>query len=248
VSPADLESLLVVAFGFAVGGFLKGATGAGAPLLAVPLLSLYFDVRFAVVIFSIPNLVPNLWQAWTYRRTALPRPFLLRFAFAGMLGAGIGTWILATVPPEKLMLSVAAAVALYIAFKLARPNWRLDYAHGLRLAVPVGTLAGILQGASGVSAPVSLTFLNSLGLERSQFVPTVSMFFVGLGVVQIPMLIGYGMLTPRLALWSAAALVPLIAAMPLGAKIGRHVSREVFDRIILALLAALAIKLVVEAI
>lgn len=248
MSDGSLESLLVVAFGFAVGGLLKGATGAGAPLLAVPLLSLYFDVRFAVIIFSIPNLVPNLWQAWTYRKTALPRPFLLRFAVAGMLGAGIGTWILATAPSEKLMLGVAAAVTLYIAFRLARPHWRLDYAHGLRLAAPVGTLAGMLQAASGLSAPISLTFLNSLGLDRATFVPTVSTFFVGLGLVQIPMLIAYGMLTPTLALWSASALVPLIATMPLGAMIGRRVSRAVFDRIILALLAVLAIKLVLDAI
>jgi uncharacterized membrane protein YfcA len=241
------ETIAVIALGFAAGGVLKGATGVGAPILAVPLLSIYFDVRFAIVIFSIPNILPNIWQVWAFRRTILPRAFVTAFTLAGMLGAACGTWILANAPTDLLPLGVAGAVILDVGFRLARPHWILPYPRALRLSGPVGFVAGILQTASGLSAPASVTFLSAMKLDRAAFIPTISAFFVGLGVVQIPMLIGYGFLTPDRALLSAAALIPLTAAMPLGARLVRHLPKEVFDRVILGVLVILATKLVFEA-
>ena len=35
----DSQTLLIVGLAFALGGILKGATGAGAPLVAVPLMT-----------------------------------------------------------------------------------------------------------------------------------------------------------------------------------------------------------------
>jgi uncharacterized membrane protein YfcA len=243
-----IEIIVVIALGFAAGGVLKGATGVGAPILAVPLLSIFFDVRFAIVIFSIPNLLPNIWQAWAYRRTALPPRFTVTFALSGMAGGACGTWILAHASTDVLPLGVAGAVLLYIAFRLTLPHWVLAYAQALKLAATVGFVAGVLQTASGLSAPASVTFLNAMKLDRATFIPTISMFFLGLGLVQIPMLIGYGFLTWERALLSTVALIPLTAAMPLGARLVRHVSKEVFDRVILTILAVLAAKLVFEAI
>ncbi|WP_127103825.1 sulfite exporter TauE/SafE family protein [Pararhodobacter zhoushanensis] len=242
-----IETITVIAIGFALGGILKGATGVGAPIIAVPLLAIYFDVRFAIVIFSIPNILPNIWQAWAYRKTLLPLRFVVPFTLAGMVGAACGTWVLANAPTDLLPLGVAGAVLLYIGFRLLRPHWVLPYPKAVKLAPPVGFIAGMLQTASGLSAPASVTFLSAMKLDRAAFIPTVSAFFIGLGVVQIPMLIGYGFLTPERALLSAAALIPLTAAMPLGARLVRHLPKEVFDRVILGLLAILAIKLLVTA-
>ena len=50
------------------GGILKGATGAGAPIIAVLDLAILFDVPTAMPIFSLPNLFANISQAWTFRR------------------------------------------------------------------------------------------------------------------------------------------------------------------------------------
>ena len=41
--------------GIAAGGFLKGATGAGAPVVGVPVLAIVFGVPMAVAIFSVLN-------------------------------------------------------------------------------------------------------------------------------------------------------------------------------------------------
>jgi len=84
-------------------------------------------------------------------------------------------------------------------------------------------------------------------LERAQFIATIAVFFVAMSVVQIPTLAGLGILTPHLALMSLGAMVPLFAGMPVGAWLARHVSKEAFDRVILALLAIIALKLLYDA-
>jgi uncharacterized membrane protein YfcA len=54
------ENLALIALALALGGILKGATGAGAPHLAVPVLVVLRDVQFAVAVFVMPNIIPYL--------------------------------------------------------------------------------------------------------------------------------------------------------------------------------------------
>lgn len=230
------------------GGILKGATGAGAPIIAVPVMAILVNVPFAIAILSMPNLVSNVWQGWQHRKHHLDRRFTATFALAGALGAGVGTFMLANLPHEALLIFVALAVFAYIGFRLAKPHWVLSFAAAKKLALPVGAVAGILQGAAGVSAPVSITFLNALRTERVAFVATISAFFAAMAVVQIPLLTHYGFLTWERFFWSCGALVPLLAGMPIGAALARRLSKDVFDRVILILLAIVALRLLFEAV
>lgn len=243
----DWSGILFGALGLALGGILKGATGAGAPILAVPILAMLYDVPLAVAIFTLPNLMSNTWQGWRFRAHQASSGLTWTFALAGAAGAGVGSAMLVGLPSDFLLLGVAGAVFLYIGFRLARPHWALDLGLATRLAAPAGFVGGMLQGAVGVSAPVSITFLNATRMARESFIATISIFFVAMSLVQIPLLSAWGVLTPQRAVLSAAAILPLIAAMPLGAWLARHISRETFDRLILAILALVALRLVISA-
>ena len=241
------EGLIYIALGFALGGILKGATGAGAPILAIPLMAIFYNVPFAVAVFVVPTLAANLWQVWKYRAQILPAEFSLRFSGLGAIGAGLGTLALASFSSEFLKLVVAGAVIIYVSFRILNPGWKLSYERGLALSAPVAGIAGILQGASGVSAPVSITFLNAMRLQRETFMPTISAFFLVTAVVQAPLLYQFGFLTWERFWLSCAATVVLLVFMPLGAVLAKRISREVFDRIILTLLTLLACRLIYEA-
>jgi len=235
--------ILYIAVGFAVGGILKGATGAGAPIVAIPIISIYFNVPVAVAVFIVPSLVSNTLQVWTHRKARIGADFLWRFVVAGVAGAAVGTWILAKVHTEALKLALAVAVVIFIVFRLLRPEWKLATAAAKRVASPVGLVAGVLQGMSGISAPVSITFLNAMHLTRPSFISTISIFFLSMLLVQIPMLTAYGFLTGERLLTGCAATVVLLGFMPLGAFLARRVSPAAFNRVILVLLGMLALRL-----
>jgi len=242
-----LADLLLAIFAIALGGTLKGATGAGAPVVAVPVLAILFSVELAVVIFVVPNLLTNIWQGWQYRAYRLPVRFTWVYAVGGGLGAVFGSYLLAMVAPKALLLSVAGVVIAYIAFRLARPGWALKQARAFAIVWPAGIAAGVLQGATGVSAPISVTFLNAMQLPRVVFIATISVFFAVMSLVQIPALIWLGLLDVTRLWLGLAAVVPLLLFMPVGNFLAQHVSRQVFDRVILILLALIATRLIWQA-
>jgi uncharacterized membrane protein YfcA len=240
----DPYGLAVATVAFLMGGILKGAVGAGSPVVAVPILSMLYGVPFAVSVFVLPNLISNLWQGWQYRKHLVSPKFVVVFACAGATGAGVGSVLLSALPADFLMRIVAFIVLGYVAFRLTRPAWSLSDIHANRLVALAGFIGGVLQGAGGISAPVSVTFLNALKMERSAFIATISIFFVAMSVVQIPTLIGFGILTPNRLLFSVFALIPLLGGMPIGAWIARRVQPEVFNKLVLALLLVVALKLI----
>jgi len=238
----------IAALALAAGGILKGGIGAGAPLLAVPLLAILYNVPVAVAIFAMPNLFSNAWQAWQYRAHIVSHKMGWRLSLGGALGALVGSVLLAKLPSDALLAGLGGVVFLYIAMRLARPDWGLSRAQGERYSALAGVSAGIMQGAGGISAPVSITFLHAMRLERLEFIATISVFFAAMALTQIPALVWFDILTVKLTLWSCLAAVPLFGAMPLGAWLGNRINRAVFDKVILWLLAAIAVKLFYDAI
>lgn len=239
---------LLAAAGIAAGGFLKGATGAGAPVIGVPILAIVFDVPKAVAIFSVINLLSNIWQSWAYRKDVTDRRFVWWFAAAGGAGAAAGTVLLATLPTEVLMASLAGVVGAYIVLRLSRPDWKLSWDTARRIGPAVGFAGGMMQGAGGISAPVSVTFLNAMRLSRSEFIGTISVFFLAMSVFQVPVLAGFGILTWERVGLAIVALIPMFVGVPIGAWAARHLSKESFDKAILVLLAVIALKLLRDAV
>jgi len=58
----DTITIIAILIAFALGGILKGATGAGAPIVTIPVIAAFYDVRVAVIIMVIPNLLTNIGQ------------------------------------------------------------------------------------------------------------------------------------------------------------------------------------------
>ncbi len=241
-----IETVVLVAIGFLLGGIIKGATGVGAPLIAVPLLTMFYDVQTAVILFAVPNCLPNIWQCWRYRKHRLEKSFISRLAIAGGTGTLIGTILLIQLPATFLKLVLSFTVYGYVIFRWLNPGWRLDMQVAQKLVIPVAAVAGTLQGASGISAPVSVSFISALKLARPQFISTISIYFLATSIVQIPTLFAFGLMTPGFLLISSAAVIPLVAGMPIGSLLARKLSREHFDRVILFILFVVATRLLID--
>jgi uncharacterized membrane protein YfcA len=240
----DSITIIAILIAFALGGILKGATGAGAPIITIPVIAAFYDVRVAVIIMVIPNLLTNIGQLYQFRKTILPSFFTVSFALGGGIGAFIGTILLANLSIKILTLSVAFIVLVYIFLKLIVPSWKLIYKKATKLVFIMGAAGGVLQGTAGLSAPISITFLNAMKLERNQFIPTISVYFGVMSIFQMPTLYYYDFLNFEIIIASLISTIVLLCFMPIGSWIAKSVSKENFDKITLILLAFIAIRII----
>ena len=241
---SDPLIIIAVLVAFALGGILKGATGAGAPIITIPVIAAFYDVRIAVIIMVVPNLLTNIGQLYQFRKTILPKFFKLSFALGGGIGAFLGTILLVNLSIKILTLSVAFIVIIYILLKLIVPSWKLTYKKAEKLVFLMGTGGGVLQGTAGLSAPISITFLNSMKLERNQFIPTISVYFGVMSIFQMPTLYYYDFLNLEIIIVSFISTLVLLLFMPFGSWIAKSVSKESFDKITLILLGFIAFRII----
>ncbi len=240
----DLITIIAIFTAFALGGILKGATGAGAPIITIPVIAAFYDVRIAVIIMVIPNLLTNIGQLYQFRKTILPSFFTVSFALGGGIGAFLGTILLVSLPIKILTLSVAIIVIIYILLKIAVPSWKLVYGKAKKLVFIMGAGGGILQGSAGLSAPISITFLNAMKLERNQFIPTISVYFGVMSIFQMPTLYYYDFLNIEIIIVSVMSTIVLMCFMPLGSWIAQSISKETFDKVTLILLGFIALRII----
>jgi uncharacterized membrane protein YfcA len=240
------QVLVVVLASFA-GALVKGVTGLGYPVIAVPLISIAIGVEDAVILIALPNLAANSWLWWESRDARAQTRDLNVLVGFGILGAVAGTLALDRLPEEPLLLLLAATVLIFVVRILRHPDLRLSSATARRWSPAVGSVVGVLQGAIGVSGPVVATWIAGYRLAPRAYVRSVTFIFGVTGLTQIVVLASQGAFTvdrlPGMA-WAAAAVV---VATPIGIGLRSRLAGPAFERVVLVFLAFSAVLLVVDA-
>jgi uncharacterized membrane protein YfcA len=242
----ELYSALAMAAALAAGAMVKGATGMGLPLIALPVLTSVFGLQHAIGVMIVPIIVTNAWQVWRLRpeRHAESMGFLPMFLLAGVVGTILGTWLLTTLPERWLVLGLGIILLGYVALRVFKPRIVLSAPAAKRFGPLAGAGGGILQGATGISAPIGVTFIHSMSLERTAHVFAVSTMFLVYGLTQLPSMWLAGILKVEWLGQGVLALLPILVFMPVGQFLAAKLSRRAFDLLILAFLAVIGLKMV----
>jgi uncharacterized membrane protein YfcA len=244
----DWASFSIIITAVAVGSFVKGATGAGLPLIAVPLIATVAGPEVAIVVMAIPTLISNVMMVHAYRRPIGGIRDLRALLLAGAVGTVIGVRLLERLDPDALSLTMACSILLYVAARLTGVNVRIPPRLSRYTTPPIGALAGTLQGATGVSGPMIAFYLHAYGLPRDDYLFALSLTLQILSASQIASIWFAGLYTPERLALSALAIIPVALTLPLGVRMARRLSLPAFDRLVIALLAAAAGKLILDSV
>lgn len=240
--------ILIIVVALAAGTFTKGITGVGLPILAMPLMAGFLGVERAVLIMMIPSFVSNIWLVITHRdQWAVFKRLRLYLAFAAV-GGVLGSLVLVSVSPRILSLLLAVALGLYLLHQWRNPSFRLKSAHERLLAPLAGIAAGTIQGTSGISAPLIAPYYHAIGLAQRAYVTAISGTFLFVTIIQFAAVTKLGIYTLDRFYEGLIALVPVVIFLPLGMRMAKSISRETFDKVLLAVLIVMEIKLLYDAI
>lgn len=239
--------LAVVLLASVAGAGVKGVTGLGYPVIAVPLIALVLGVEDAVVLVALPNLAANVYLCWESREARGETRDLGVIVSVGAVGAVVGTILLVSLPEEPLLIALAATVAVFVVQFLRRPDLALDERTARRGAPVVGAVAGVMQGAVGVSGPVVAAWVHGYRLAPTAYVHSVTWIFGVTGFVQIVVLAVQGQFGADRLVAAAVAGLGVAVATPVGLRLRRRLAGPVFERVVLVVLALSAVSLLADA-
>jgi uncharacterized membrane protein YfcA len=244
--PINGAILAAILIAISLGSLLKGMTGLGLPIFAVPAIATVTSVEEAVVLMIIPGIAANLWLVIKHRKYHLLLREHLPFLAMGFLGGILGTNLLLVVDDRWLRLLLAVWLGIYIV-QYVRRSRSLEIFRGRgRLAYLIGLMAGTMQGANGISAQLVAPYFHGRSLQPAAYAFLVTTTFLLFSSAQMTAVLGTGLLTvPRLEL-SLLALIPTLIFTRIGIGLANKMSQAVFDRILLATFLLMEIKLIVD--
>ncbi len=241
-----VELVVIVLLAIALGSLIKGVTGLGLPLLAVPAIAAFSSVEEAVVLMIIPIFGSNLWLITAHRRFAPLLREHLPFLAVGFLGGIAGTFLLVVVDDRWLKLLLAAWLALYLAQYFLGDLLRFLFRARGTAAALVGLTAGTIQGATGVSSHIVAPYFHGRGLQADSYAFLVASAFLSFSAAQLIAAASGGLFTMERTTLGLVALVPTLLFTQIGIRIAPLVPAGVFEKLLLLLFVLMEIKLIAD--
>lgn len=219
-------------------GVLRGFTGFGFALAAVPTLTLFIDPVEVVPTISIvaaiagAELLPKAWRSIHW-------PSMRLLVAGAVVTAPVGMYVLKALPAD-LMRAIIGIIVLAVVALLWR-GYRLTKTPPTGVRFGIGALSGLLNGGTAMGGPpVIIYFLASPeGVAVGRASLLVYFFFLSIWSTAVNAL--GGLVTLRTLVF-AGLMVPLMAVgNGIGARWFDKSSAAQYERVALWFLAAIAL-------
>lgn len=228
--------------------FVKGTSGMGFPLIATPMVALLLDIRTAVVILIIPNLLMDATQIF---RGSLSIEIFRRFKWLllwTVLGVFLGTKVLVMLPAWILNLTLGVTVLAFVAWSMLRVEFSISPRLEKNLSPVVGIVGGFLNGMTNAAGPVPAIYLYSLKLSKVEFIKSIATIFIVTKLSQLAAVSTWNLFDRATLELSLGVTLFVLAGFYLGLKAQDRVNQATFNRALLAILFAIGVVLIWRAV
>jgi len=209
----DAFALSGIAVALVLGGIVKGVTGIGVPLVAMPILAHFMPVKAAVLLLSMPIILGNIPQAIeggeilpTVRRIAAP-------LVGTVIGNVLGVSVLVALEPHHAQFASGVVLVIAAVLLLASPKLTLTPGLVKPVGFALGFLAALMESIASVPGPLLAMFLIASGATGRVFTKQIAIILVVSIVTLITTFTGGAHASGADLAISAAASLPAIAGM-----------------------------------
>lgn len=231
--------LAYIAVSAGVAGFIRGYSGFGSALAAVPMLTVVLDPVDAVpvvLLFEIAltlGFLPSLIGLVQWRALGWLVP-------GALIGTPLGLYVLSAVPAEPMRFGLGLLLLGSVLL-----SWREPAGAGWHLAAPaklgVGVLSGLLSGATAMSGPPIVLYFLASPVSAAVGRASMMMFFLCSAGIALALGIAADLYARHAFVLAALLLPALLTGAVLGALCFRRSKPATYRRLALATLAAIAV-------
>jgi uncharacterized membrane protein YfcA len=225
--------------------FIRGITGFGSGLVAVPLLALFLPLKFVVPLVLLLDFTASLvigglnFKRVQWDEVGILVPF-------GIVGVVLGTSLLVKLPPEPMLIALAAFVFIFAVRSVLNIHGEKPVSRGW--ALPASLTGGTVGGLFGTGGPPYVIYLSHRIRDKSDLRATLSALFFIEGLTRIVSFLVAGLLmTPRVWVAYIVALPLVLGALYLGGHVHVSLSRAQMTRLVGVLLLVSSISLLFKA-
>jgi hypothetical protein len=241
-SPWALAFCLAVVF---AGYALRGATGFGAGVVAIPMLALVMPLNVVIPVITTLGIVASLGQSLQEFRYVDWRA-LRGLALPSAIGLALGLWLFASLDQALLLKAFAGFIIVYGVWSLV-PRAPAAGVPPRALAAAAGGAGGLVATLfGGMAGPFYAIYLRALNLDKRRFRASMSSVLLCLGLVRAG---GYGSLGfyDRRAIAVLVLCAPvMVLAMFAGDLWHARLEQAKFERVVALLLAGSGIALLLK--
>jgi len=241
----SLEQIAATAVILLAAYFIRGITGFGSGLIAVPLLALFLPLQFVVPLILLLDFTASIIiGGLTLRRVQWSEVGVL-IPF-GLVGVAIGTSLLVNLPKTPMLVTLAIFVLVFALRSLM--NLQASKPISRWWAIPASLTGGTVGGLFGTGGPPYIIYLAHRVPHKSDLRATLSVLFFTEGLARIVSFLLAGLLMTA-DVWFAyfAALPVVLAALYAGGHVHVGLSQDRMTRLVGLLLLVSGLSLLTKA-
>lgn len=205
---AALAAILLAAY------FIRGITGFGSGLIAVPLLALFLPLQFVVPLVLLLDFTASLALGGVHFKRVQWREVGVLIPFS-LVGVVLGTSLLVHLPQTPMLIALALFVFVFAVRSVL--NLHGEKTVSRLWALPASLTGGTVGGLFGTGGPPYVIYLAHRIREKGELRATLSAVFFIEGLTRIASFLIAGLLMST-EVWSAyvLALPLMVGALYLG--------------------------------
>lgn len=214
-----------------IASLIKGATGFGFSLIALPVLLFWFSLEQIVPVLTICNLFSSFIIAVQNKAFAVEKNDKLLILF-GVIGTVLGVFFLKEIKSSYLIGALSVVFTLLsVSFLL---GFRFPIKNNVRASIIWGFFTGAMSGSYSISGPPLTLYLTSLNVSNHRFRNIFAVFNVFIPIVSIVLFLMSGFITIQ-TLYLVLIAIPLLY---LGTFLGKDftsIHSSVFRKIVIVI-------------
>ncbi|NOT16449.1 MAG: sulfite exporter TauE/SafE family protein [Sulfuriferula sp.] len=239
------EHIIFASITLIIAYLIRGISGFGSGLIAIPILALWLPLTFVVPLmllldFSASILLSgvNLRQVnWREVRTLIP---------LSIIGITLGTHLLTSLPLQPMLITLSIFVAIFGIRSLLNLHGEKIISHWW--AIPAGLSGGTIGALFGTGGPPYIIYLGHRISDKTALRATFSGLILVEGTLRISSFAYAGLFSDTRLLWSYLAAMPIVAlGLTIGNRLHIGLTREQMMRIIGVLLLVSSASLLFKA-
>ncbi len=241
-------TLILIAAAYLLGSVVKGVTGFGALLVAVPIMSMVVEPATAIAVTSGSVIVSNVWQLIESRQAMWVLRRFWSLLLALLPATLVGSQFLAKVDGRVSGAVIGVMVILYCLSQISRFHPTVRERHTKALNPVIGGAAGLVGGATILTGSVLIMYLVALRLRKDQFVGAIALMYL-VNAIPIYLTLSYfGRYSANELAVSVGLVAPALTGIVIGRIVRQRVSQKLFQRLVIGLLLMIGLNLLLKAV